>query len=103
MTVVIPDNYEDLKKWLEESCNMKIEDHPNQLLTPSGWPYFRVTSWEELREALGNCTVPVIGTCVFSYKNKVSKLDFAEIHDDFLWENEKYRWDLLKVATKEDE
>lgn len=85
----IPETYEELKKWLSEECHMEIKDHPKQLLDLTSYPYWRCTNWEELSEAMSNCSVPTIGTAMFN-----DGLVFVEIYDNFIHNNAYYRWDL---------
>ena len=100
----IPITYEELKTWLDEYCNIKIEDHPKQLLDLFGYPYWRCTNWEELSEAMSHCTAPKIGDAMFS---SPKGLEMVEVYDDWIHNNIKYRWDLyddssISSANKEE-
>lgn len=94
MSKDIPQTYEEVKAFLE-TCHIHIEDHPNQKLHFSGFPYFRCTNWDELQEAVGHCSCPSIMGTMFGSKDKKMVMEYIDICDDFLWENAKYRWDLL--------
>ena len=92
MEKYIPKTYEELKKWLDEECNIKIEDHPKQLLDLMGYPYWRCTNWEEISEAMSQCTIPTMGSATYSSEG----LEVVEIYDDWVHNNQDYRWDLLE-------
>ena len=88
----IPKTYEELKKWLTEDCNIKIEDHPKQLLSLMGFPYWKCTNWEEISEAMSQCSVPMIGSAIYGFEG----LEMVEIYDNWIHNNQEYRWDLLE-------
>jgi len=62
--------------------------HPEQKKFINGFPYWECRNWEELRNALSKCAVPNILSVSFGEDELI-----VDIYDDFLWNNEKYRFD----------
>ena len=83
------ETFEEVLKVLKETFPNGKFEYPEQLKMPSGFPYWRCRSWEELRNACSKCSVPAISGCTFHSKGSFE----IEIFDDFIWYNEKYRFE----------
>lgn len=81
------ESYEETREFLKK-CGMDEDPYPEQVFGLGGFPLWKVTSWEEFCNAVKKCTVPSLGSILFKGTGEV----VAEIYDDFIWENPKYRW-----------
>ncbi len=82
------ETYEDVKKILAE-CRMDGDlEHPEQKIGLDGFPYWQVTNWEEFCNAIKKCSIPTLVDILFKGTGEV----IADVYDDFIHHNKKYRW-----------
>ena len=90
------ETYGQVKKVLS-GCGIDSPEDSTHKIWLNGFPYWSCKNWQELSHALGYCAVPHILSTCFDSKSLVS----IDVYDDFVWENEKYRWPVEEAENVE--